>query len=189
MRCPRNRSTHCHPLGRETALPYPLHDRTRALAAVTSLAGCDMLDMYDQPRYKPLARCEFFPDGMSARPLVAGTIARGQLEEDWRSIRARSMGGTSTNCRCRSTSHCSMRPRAIYAVLLDVPRPDRLRQRHGRAARIQAAAIVPQRGVRGLAAGNFFKSSATVSARCPPSICRPSRGIAGRSWPTFAHCN
>ncbi len=46
------------------------------------LAGCDMLDMYDQPRYKPLARSEFFADGMSARPLVAGTIARGELQED-----------------------------------------------------------------------------------------------------------
>lgn len=38
--------------------------------------------MHDQPRYKPYARSEFFGDERSARPLVAGTVARGQLRED-----------------------------------------------------------------------------------------------------------
>ncbi|QBQ54839.1 c-type cytochrome [Nitrosococcus wardiae] len=40
--------------------------------------GCEnvMRDMYDQPKYKPLEKSEFFPDEQSARPLVAGTIAR-----------------------------------------------------------------------------------------------------------------
>jgi hypothetical protein len=32
--------------------------------------------MYDQPRHKPYHATEFFDDGASARPLVAGTIAR-----------------------------------------------------------------------------------------------------------------
>jgi mono/diheme cytochrome c family protein len=36
--------------------------------------------MYDQPRYKPLAKSEFFGDGRSARPLVEGTVARGTLD-------------------------------------------------------------------------------------------------------------
>jgi len=44
--------------------------------------GCDRLDMYDQPRYKPLAASDFFADGLSARPRVEGTIARGELHED-----------------------------------------------------------------------------------------------------------
>lgn len=35
--------------------------------------------MYDQPRYKPLAKSDFFEDGRSARPLVEGTVARGTL--------------------------------------------------------------------------------------------------------------
>ena len=39
-------------------------------------------DMHDQPRYKPLAGSEFFEDGRSARPLVAGTVARGHLKDD-----------------------------------------------------------------------------------------------------------
>jgi mono/diheme cytochrome c family protein len=38
--------------------------------------------MRDQPRYEPLEASAFFSDGQSARPLVTGTIARGQLQED-----------------------------------------------------------------------------------------------------------
>lgn len=38
--------------------------------------------MHDQPRYKPYRGSDFFGDARSARPLVEGTIARGQLRED-----------------------------------------------------------------------------------------------------------
>jgi len=38
--------------------------------------------MHDQPKYIPLRESAFFNDARSARPLVAGTIARGQLRED-----------------------------------------------------------------------------------------------------------
>jgi mono/diheme cytochrome c family protein len=49
-------------------------------------AGCRQ-EMADQPRYDPLEPSAFFPDGRAARPVVAGTVARGQLREDdhlWR---------------------------------------------------------------------------------------------------------
>jgi hypothetical protein len=47
------------------------------------LAGCGIRqDMQDQPKYIPLRPSNFFADGRSARPLVPGTIARGQLRED-----------------------------------------------------------------------------------------------------------
>lgn len=36
-------------------------------------------DMHDQPRFEPLEKSTFFPNGMSSRPLVHGTVARGQL--------------------------------------------------------------------------------------------------------------
>lgn len=39
-------------------------------------------DMHDQPRYKPLAASTFFPDGRSARPIPAHTIARDELNDD-----------------------------------------------------------------------------------------------------------
>jgi mono/diheme cytochrome c family protein len=38
--------------------------------------------MSDQPRYDPLAKSDFFGDARSARPLVEGAVARGQLEAD-----------------------------------------------------------------------------------------------------------
>jgi len=44
-------------------------------------AGCRQ-DMHDQPKYIPLRGSPFFADQRSARPLVPGTVARGQLRED-----------------------------------------------------------------------------------------------------------
>jgi hypothetical protein len=38
--------------------------------------------MHDQPRFKPLAKSDFYSDLRSARPPVEGTVARGQLHED-----------------------------------------------------------------------------------------------------------
>jgi hypothetical protein len=71
-------------------LPRSFVDGSRAgtaarLALLTALvaagAGCRQ-DMHDAPRYDPLERATFFADGQSARPLVANTVARGQLRED-----------------------------------------------------------------------------------------------------------
>jgi mono/diheme cytochrome c family protein len=41
-------------------------------------AGCRQ-EMHDQPRHKPLHASSFFNDGMSARPLLTGTVPRGFL--------------------------------------------------------------------------------------------------------------
>jgi hypothetical protein len=38
--------------------------------------------MHDQPKVKPLRMSDFFEDKRSARPIVEGTVARGQLKED-----------------------------------------------------------------------------------------------------------
>ena len=46
------------------------------LAALASAAGCRP-GLYDQARYEAYEASDFFPDGLSARPLVAGTVARG----------------------------------------------------------------------------------------------------------------
>ncbi|HTA25415.1 MAG TPA: cytochrome c [Terriglobales bacterium] len=51
------------------------------LLAVLALAGCRQ-DMHDQPRFKPLAKSDFYGDLRSARAPVEGTVARGQLHED-----------------------------------------------------------------------------------------------------------
>jgi mono/diheme cytochrome c family protein len=62
-------------------------------AAVLLLAGCAGMqsknpplelfwDMNRQPKYKPQAASEFFPDGRASRRPVAGTVAQGQLNDD-----------------------------------------------------------------------------------------------------------
>jgi mono/diheme cytochrome c family protein len=58
-----------------TALQHPARVFTAALL-VLSMAGCEkaMQDMYDQPRYKPLAASGLFADGASARVPVEGTL-------------------------------------------------------------------------------------------------------------------
>lgn len=57
----------------------------KALLAVTLLAvtlpACRQ-DMHDQPRHEPLEASTLFADGRSSRPLVEGTVARGQLRDD-----------------------------------------------------------------------------------------------------------
>ncbi len=35
--------------------------------------------MYDQPKFEPLEKTDFFGDSRSARPLIEGTVAQGQL--------------------------------------------------------------------------------------------------------------
>lgn len=56
-----------------------------ALALAALVAGC--ADMKDQARYEPLEKSAFFADGRSARPLVEGTVPRGELREDDRFFR------------------------------------------------------------------------------------------------------
>jgi mono/diheme cytochrome c family protein len=51
------------------------------LLAVALTSAC-RIDMHVQPRVNPLAKSDFFPDQRGARPLVEGTVARGQLHED-----------------------------------------------------------------------------------------------------------
>lgn len=49
--------------------------------AILLLAGCRQ-DMHNQPRFKPLAKSDFYADLRSARPPVEGTVARGDLRAD-----------------------------------------------------------------------------------------------------------
>lgn len=65
-----------------------MRERFAAAGACLALAGGLLLSsgcqhgMEVQPRYKPLEPSHFFGDDRSARPLVQGTVARGQLHTD-----------------------------------------------------------------------------------------------------------
>jgi mono/diheme cytochrome c family protein len=51
------------------------------LACIGLLSAC-RLDMQIQPRVEPLSDSSFFSDHRGARPLVEGTVARGELRAD-----------------------------------------------------------------------------------------------------------
>jgi mono/diheme cytochrome c family protein len=54
-----------------------------AIAATSLLTACGIrLDMHDQPKFKPLRENTFYADGRASRPIVEGTVARGQLGTD-----------------------------------------------------------------------------------------------------------
>src|SRR3954462_10774824 len=52
-----------------------------AVCCLLALGACRQ-KMANQPRYDPLEPSDFFADGMSARPRIAGTVARGELAID-----------------------------------------------------------------------------------------------------------
>jgi hypothetical protein len=49
---------------------------------LTMLSTACRQDMHDQPKYIPLRPSDSFADGRSARPIPAGTVARGHLDAD-----------------------------------------------------------------------------------------------------------
>jgi len=64
--------------------PLRLPIRVLALASMVvcaALSGCQQ-QMANQPRYKPLAKSDYFDDGLSARQPVAGTLPQGRMELD-----------------------------------------------------------------------------------------------------------
>lgn len=69
--------------------------RALALLAIALTGGC-RLDMHVQPKYKPFAATDFFGDGRSARPFVAGSVARGHLEIDEHLYKGKVNGADAT---------------------------------------------------------------------------------------------
>ena len=53
-----------------------------ALGVAITLTSACRLDMHMQPKQNPLSRSDFYSDQRSARPLVEGTVARGELHAD-----------------------------------------------------------------------------------------------------------
>src|SRR5205085_8974973 len=59
----------------------PTYKRSLLALSMFLCAGCRQ-DMHDQPKYIPLREATFFSDARSARPIVAGPVGRGYLEDD-----------------------------------------------------------------------------------------------------------
>lgn len=61
-----------------------LHRLVGSLALVgigLATGGCRQ-DMHDQPKFEPLEATTVFANGAASRPMIEGTVARGQLRDD-----------------------------------------------------------------------------------------------------------
>jgi hypothetical protein len=72
--------------------------------------------MANEPRYKPLAASTFFEDGRSARDLVPGTVARGQLPPEDPLYTGRAQGGEVTDLPLPLTRELVARGRERYNI-------------------------------------------------------------------------
>ena len=93
---------------------FMLHALSMALCLVC-LAGCQQ-EMANQPRYKPLAASPFFEDGRSARDLVSGTVARGQLHLEEPLHTGRAQGVEVTDLPVPLTHELLARGRERYNI-------------------------------------------------------------------------
>ncbi len=127
-----------------------------ALLAMGLLAGCRE-DMQNQPRFKPLRQSDFYADQRSARPLLANTIARGQLRDDTYFYTGKVAGGDGTVFPFPVTAEVLDRGRERFDIYC-APCHSRLGDGNG---------MIPQRGfrrppsfhidrLRNAAVGHFF---------------------------------
>jgi mono/diheme cytochrome c family protein len=74
-----------------------LHRALRGVLLLSLVGGAACRqDMHDQPKYLPLREATFFNDNRSARAVVEGTVAQGQLHEDTLLYSGRLNGAEST---------------------------------------------------------------------------------------------
>jgi mono/diheme cytochrome c family protein len=110
---------------------------TAALGALLTLAGCRQ-DMHDQPRFKPYAQTDFFRDQLSARPLVPGTVAQGELREDELLYTGKVNGADATEFPFQVTSAVVSRGRQRFDIYCSPC--------HGRLG--DGEGMIPSRGFR-----------------------------------------
>ncbi len=90
-----------------------------ALAALAALAGCHD-DMYNQPRYEPLERSDFFDDHRSSRSLVAGTVVYRAERTDDVLHTGRSDGELATDLPIELTAALLRRGQERYNIYCSV---------------------------------------------------------------------
>jgi len=127
-----------------------------ALAALPALVGCHD-DMYNQPRYEPLERSDFFDDHRASRPLVAGTVVYRSERTDDVLHTARADGELATELPVELTAALLRRGQERYDIYCS--------NCHARTG--DGDGMIVQRGyrqpptfhsdrLRGVAVGHFF---------------------------------
>ena len=84
-------------------------------ALVAELLACRQ-DMHDQPRFEPFEKTTLFADGRSARPRVAGTVARGEREYDTHLLEGKVNGELATTFPMEITREVLARGRERYDI-------------------------------------------------------------------------
>jgi mono/diheme cytochrome c family protein len=90
--------------------------RLAVLAFAVAFAAACRQDMHDQPKMKPLRESAMFADGRSARPFVAGTVARGTLREDQAFFAGRTESGFVTEVPVEVTPGLLQRGRERFEI-------------------------------------------------------------------------
>jgi mono/diheme cytochrome c family protein len=85
-------------------------------AIVTLTCAACREDMQQQPKYSPLARSWFYPDGRSARPVPAGTIALDEINNSSLLLTGLDAGGFVTTVPVPVTAALLNRGRDRYNV-------------------------------------------------------------------------
>jgi mono/diheme cytochrome c family protein len=107
------------------------------LIALFLLTACNN-GMEDQPKYEPFEASILFSNGTSAQPLVANTVARGQLQADAHYAAGQSDGGLATTFPFAVTPEVLARGQQRYNIYCSLC--------HGLAG--YGDGIVVQRGLR-----------------------------------------
>ena len=142
--------------------------------------------MHDQPKYVPLRESSFFDDARSARPLVAGTVARGHLRDDTLLYtgKAGKADATRVPVSGRRTGD-GARAGALQHLLLAVPRAHRARATGwSSGAATGGRRRITRIGCATRRSGTSSTSSPTASARCPTT---PSQIKAADRWAIVAY--
>ena len=101
------------------------------------LAACRQ-DMHDQPKLEPLEKNNFFADQRASRPLVEGTVARGQLRIDEHLYTGKVNGALATTLPFPATKEVLARGQERYNIFC-APCHDRIGSGNG---------MIVQRGFR-----------------------------------------
>ena len=141
--------------------------------------------------HSPARKSDFYRDDRSARPVIEGTIARGQLEDDpllyyrqgeWAGGRPVSI----SDHRKRSGAGT----RALQHLLLPLPFAVGRRQRNGRAARLQKAPFVLRSAADESSRGTLLqRDDLTAGAQWPITRRRFRWPTAGALPPISAPCS
>jgi mono/diheme cytochrome c family protein len=73
-------------------------------------------DMQDQPKMKPFRSSPFYRDGLSTRPPIEGTVARGFLKEDGEFFTGKKAGRTSPNAAVPAPAPAGPQPSGSSAA-------------------------------------------------------------------------